>query len=324
MSNGTKEIVLRAAGVRRIGGPVEALDLPDPRALAGDEVLIAVEAAGIGNWDEIVRTGGWDVGRTPPLALGVEAAGTIVAIGPGVTRFGVGEEVLTHPLPLREQGTWAEKLIASIDVIAPKPAEVSWAAAGAFPVPALTADQVLSEALNVREGDSLLVHGAGGVTGSLLVELASVRGVDVVATAGPLSLDRLRGLGAREVFDYQDISWPEQVRRMTGGAGVRAAANAAPGGAKAALQTVADGGRLATITSDPPPEERGISVANVYVHPDGTQLAVLASLLGHGRLTISVAASYRIEDAGTGLAAVVAGTTRGAVVVVAGRTAAPG
>jgi NADPH:quinone reductase-like Zn-dependent oxidoreductase len=313
---------VRAAGVRKIGGPVEVLDLPEPRTLAGDEVLIAVEAAGMANWDDIVRTGGWDVGRTPPMALGVEAAGTIIAIGPGVTRFKVGDEVLTHPLPLREQGTWAEKLIASIDVIAPKPAEVSWAAAGAFPVPALTAEQVLSEALNLREGDSLLVHGAGGVTGSLLVELASVRGLDVIATAGPLSRDRLRGLGAREVFDYQDSSWPEQVRRMTGGAGVRAAANAARAGARMALQTVADGGRLATITEDPPPEERGIAIANVYVHSDGAQLAALASLLGHGRLHISVAAAYAIEEAATGLAAVLAGTTRGAVVVVPGRTAA--
>lgn len=312
---------MRAAGVRRIGGPVEALDLPDPRALAADEVLIAVEAAGMGNWDDLVRTGGWDVGQTPPMALGVEAAGTIVAIGPGVKRFGVGEEVLTHPLPLREQGTWAEKLIASIDVIALKPAGVSWATAGAFPVPALTADQVLSEALNVREGESLLVHGAGGVTGNLLVELASVRGIHVIATAGPLSLDRVRGLGAREVFDYHAISWPEHVRRLTGGAGVTAAANAAPGGATAALQTVADGGRLATITSDPPPEERGISVTNVYVRADGSQLATLAAMLGDGRLTLSVAASYPIEEAGAGLDAVVNGATRGAVVVVPERTA---
>lgn len=307
---------LRAAGVRRIGGPVETLDLPEPRALAGDEVLIAVEAAGIGNWDDIVRTGGWDVGRTPPMALGVEAAGSIVATGPGVTRFDVGDDVLTHPLPLREQGTWAEKLICSIDVIASKPATVSWAAAGAFPVPALTAHQVLSEALNLREGDSLLVHGASGVTGGLLVELASVRGIDVIATAGPRSVDRVGRLGAREVFDYHDNSWPDQVRRVTGGAGVTAAANAAPGGATAALQTVTDGGRLATITSDPPAEERGISVANVYVHADGSQLAALATLLGDGLLTISVAASYPIEEAGVGLGAVLDGATHGAVVVV--------
>lgn len=307
---------MHAAGVREIGGPVGALDLPDPRTLAADEVLIAVRAAGVGNWDEIVRTGGWDVGSTPPMALGVEAAGTIVDIGHEVTRFGVGDEVLTHPLPLREQGTWAEAVIASMHVVAPKPPNVSWKTAGAFPVPALTAEQVLAEALNVQEGDSLLVHGAGGVTGSLLVALASLRGAHVIATAGPLSLERVRGLGASEVFDYRDPTWPEKLRRVSSTAGVRSAANAVRGGAEVALQAVADGGRLATITSDPPPEERGISVTNVYVRPNGRQLVALAAKLGDGLLTMPIVRSYSLENAEMGLAAMIAGASRGAVVVV--------
>src|SRR6478735_7858748 len=101
---------MRALGIRRMGGPVEMLDLPEPRALAADEVLIDVTAAGVANWDEIVRVGGWDVGTTPPMALGVEAAGTITAVGDAVADFGPGDEVMTHPLPLRAQGTWAERL----------------------------------------------------------------------------------------------------------------------------------------------------------------------------------------------------------------------
>jgi Ketopantoate reductase PanE/ApbA C terminal len=63
-----------AAGVQELAAAVETLDLPDPRPLAGDEVLIEVRAAGVANWDELVRTGEWDVGRTPPMALGVAAA----------------------------------------------------------------------------------------------------------------------------------------------------------------------------------------------------------------------------------------------------------
>jgi len=65
----------RAAGVRQLGGPVELLRLPPPRAVRADEVLIDVQACGAGNWDEFVRTGGWDTGIHPPMALGVEAAG---------------------------------------------------------------------------------------------------------------------------------------------------------------------------------------------------------------------------------------------------------
>ena len=73
-----------AAGISEFGGAVRRIDLPDPRPLADDEVLIEIRAAGVGNWEEFVRTGQWDVGRAPPMALGVEAAGTIKTIGVSV------------------------------------------------------------------------------------------------------------------------------------------------------------------------------------------------------------------------------------------------
>src|SRR5262245_1563171 len=151
---------MRVAGIRHIGGDVELIEVPRPRPLAADEVLLQVTAAGVGNWDEIVRTGGWDVGGRPPMALGVEAAGTVVAVGSTVTDWAPGDEVITHPLPLRDQGTWAPTLIAPAALLAPKPAGVSWEAAAAFPVPVLTAQQVLAEALRCKTGERLLVSGA--------------------------------------------------------------------------------------------------------------------------------------------------------------------
>ncbi|MEV4313870.1 NADP-dependent oxidoreductase [Actinocrispum sp. NPDC049592] len=305
---------MRAAGIQRIDSAVEVLELPEPRALAADEVLIEVAAAGVGNWDEIVRTGGWDVGSTPPMALGVEAAGTVVAVGADVTDVVVGAEVLTHPLPLREQGTWAERLIAPANLVGSKPAGVSWEAAAAFVVPALTAEQVLSEALSVQSGQTLLVHGASGITGGMLVELAVLRGLRVIATAGPAAHDRVRALGAAEVLDYHDDDWPSQVLRFSGG-GVDLVANAARGGAATALSAVVDGGRLATITSDTPAAERGITMSEVYVRPDGDQLTGLAALLGEGQLTVTVAGRCSFADAGEALAKVVKGTSGGAVVL---------
>lgn len=125
-----------AAGITDIGGPITLIDLHDPEELADDEVLVEVRAAGIGNWDEIVRTGGWAVGTSPPMALGVEAAGVVLATGAAVHGLTVGDGVLAHPLPLRHQGTWAERLVAPISTIAVKQAAVSWEAAGAFFVPA--------------------------------------------------------------------------------------------------------------------------------------------------------------------------------------------
>src|SRR5262249_34358197 len=139
-----------AAGGQEPGGAVETIDLPDPRPPAGDEGLIEVRAAGVANWDELGRTGDWDVGRAPPMALGVAAAGVIAAVGEAVREFKEGDAVLTHPVPLRDQGTWAPLLVAPAALVARKPDAVSWDAAAAFPVPALTAAQTIDGALGVH------------------------------------------------------------------------------------------------------------------------------------------------------------------------------
>jgi NADPH:quinone reductase-like Zn-dependent oxidoreductase len=306
---------MQVAGIRRIGDRVEVFEVGDLRPLADDEVLVEVLAAGVGNWDEFARTGGWEVGARPPMALGVEAAGRVLAAGAAAGDWAPGDAVMTHPLPLRDQGTWASRLIAPAGLLARKPDGVSWAEAAAFPVPALTAGQVLSDALSVRAGEQLLVHGAGGVTGGLLVALAAQRGAQTIATAGPPSQPRVAALGARHVIDYHDQDWPAQVRAITANRGVDAAANAVPGGAASAIEAVADGGRLATITSDPPSRRRGITVSSIYVRPDGARLRELAARFAAGQLQIPVAASYRLADAAQALARVTGGHAAGAVVL---------
>src|ERR671936_44483 len=150
---------MRAVGIDAFGGDVRVLELTAPGSPAPDELVISVRAAGVGNWDEIVRVGEWDVGRRPPLALGVEATGVVAAVGEDVTGFAPGDEVLTHPLPLRRQGTWAQLLVAPAALVAPKPGAVPWETAAVFPVPALTADQALSEAAPSPAGEWVLVHG---------------------------------------------------------------------------------------------------------------------------------------------------------------------
>jgi NADPH:quinone reductase-like Zn-dependent oxidoreductase len=306
---------MQVAGIRRVGARVEMIEVGEPRPLADDEVLVGVEAAGVANWDEFVRTGGWDVGASPPMALGVEAAGTVLAAGRAVSDWAPGDAVMTHPVPLRDQGTWAPRLIAPAGLLARKPRGASWEAAAAFPVPALTAEQVLSDTLHVRAGEQLLVHGAGGVTGGLLVALAALRGATVIATAGPASQQRVTALGARHVVDYHDQDWPAQVRAITAHRGADAAANAAPGGAARAIEAVADSGRLTTITSDLPRGQRGITVSSIYIRPDGNQLRELATRFADGQLDIPVAASYRLADAAQALAQVTGGHTTGAVVL---------
>ena len=308
--------VMQAAGIVGFGGEVRTLELAAPESPAPDEVVISVRAAGVGNWDEFVRYGGWDVGRRPPLALGVEGAGVVVAVGEDVANLRPGDEVLTHPLPLRHQGAWAEQLLAPAALVARKPAAVSWETAAAFPVPALTADQALTEVAPTPSGEWVLVQGAGGVTGGLVVQLAVARGATVIATAGPSSAARVRDYGASVVLDYHDPGWPARVRAASPAArGVTAAVNTAIGGAAAALQAVADDGRLVTITGDPPPAERGVTVADLYVRADGVRLAALVAALADGLLSVHVGATRPLAEAATALQTAVAGRASGASVL---------
>ena len=102
----------RAAGVTRSDGPVTPLELLSPRALREDEVLIDVRAAGVGDWDELMRAGEWPSGLRPPHALGVEAAGVVGAVGRPDLESWLGRPVLTHIYPFRAGAAWAEHLIA--------------------------------------------------------------------------------------------------------------------------------------------------------------------------------------------------------------------
>jgi len=304
---------VRGAGITEFGGPVRALDVPEPSSPEPDGVIIEVFAAGVANWDDIVRTGGWDVGASPPMALGVEAAGVVRAVGSAVSSFRAGDEVLTHAVPLR-QGTWAQLLIAPVDQVSHKPSDMSFETGGAFPVPALAAVQVLTGTIMLEAGETLLVSGGGGVTGGMLVATAAQMGARVIATADPRSAERLRRYGADAVIDYHRSDWQAEVRRLAGGS-VPVAVNAVRGAAPDLLPLVADGGRLATITNEPLEAERSISVSGFFVSPDGALLERQAASFAERGLTIPVAATYGLAEAGAALDAAVAGRLGGAIVV---------
>src|SRR5881398_3151288 len=106
---------MRAAGIRALGEPVEILEVDELAAPGADEVLIDVAAAGVGTWDELVRIGSWQIGGPAPMALGTEAVETVAAAGSGVAGLRKGDEVMTHPLPLRRHGTWAGRALAPAD-----------------------------------------------------------------------------------------------------------------------------------------------------------------------------------------------------------------
>src|SRR5207247_8184939 len=130
--------LMKAAGIERFGDDVRKLSLPDPRPAGAGETLITVRAAGVAPWDDLVKLGSWDVGPRPPMALGVAASGTVAAVGPGVDRWSVGDEVMTHPVPLLEQGCWSELLLAGAGVLGAKPFGVAGEGGAASGLPAVS------------------------------------------------------------------------------------------------------------------------------------------------------------------------------------------
>ena len=184
--------------------------------------------------------------------------------------------------------------------------------AGAFGVPALTAYQVLAAMLNVQAGEAVLIHGAGGVTGGMLAAVAAAMGARVIAVAGARNKERLKQFGATAVLD-RDSSWQQAAKRLADGA-FPAVVNAVRGATASVLPLVADNGRLATITGDPPASERGIRIGNVYVTADGYALERLAADFANRGLTLPVAAVVGLAQGSSALAEAVAGSP-GVVVI---------
>ena len=277
---------MRGCGVRSAGGRVELLELPSPRAPGPGEVVLAVQAAGMGQWDGLLHTpGGWEVGLRPPAALGVEGAGMVVAVGPDVTNVVVGDLVLTHAAPLPGgSGLWAEQALVRAAHLARRPAALDPVLAGGLPVAGLTARQALDQ-LAVSAGTRLLITGASGSTGTIALQLAVHDGATVVATAAARHADRLRALGAEQIVDSHAADWTDHLTR-----GFDAVLVAVTGTAAAAMSLLRDGGRLCSITSDAPPGERNITSTNLYVRPDGGQLRRLAVEAAEGRLTLDTRA----------------------------------
>jgi NADPH:quinone reductase-like Zn-dependent oxidoreductase len=272
---------MAACGVTDSSGPVQALQLPRPPAPGPGEILVDVLAAGVGPWDSLIFSGGWDVGLRLPAALGVEGAGHVAAVGSGIASPAVGDLVVTHSAPLPgHSGFWAEQVLLPAAHVTLVPEGLAPERAAALPVNGLTAQQSL-EWLGLSRGDRLLVTNGAGMTGSLAVQLAVAAGVEVTATASPSAFERVRSLGATDVVDYHSSSWARDLGRS-----FDAVLAAAPGTAVMAAEVVRPGGRLCCITSDAPSSTGELTTTDLYVQPDAGSLQVLAARLLDGSLDL--------------------------------------
>ncbi|WP_207232286.1 NAD(P)-dependent alcohol dehydrogenase [Micromonospora kangleipakensis] len=195
-------------------GPADMLRLADvdPPTAGPGQVLVRVRAAGVdpGVWH--LMTGlpyalrlGFGLRRPRNRVPGLDLAGLVTAVGPGVTGFTPGDAVYGTGA-----GSFAEYALAPADRLAQKPANLTYAEAAAVPVSGQTALTAVRDAARVRPGQRVLVIGAGGGVGSYAVQLARAAGAHVTGVCGPGKLDLVRSLGAAEVVDYTREDLPDQ------------------------------------------------------------------------------------------------------------------
>lgn len=212
---------MKAIQYSRFGGPdvLEIIEVDKPSPGPG-EVLIAVGAVGVNFFEVLMRQDRYVV--TPPLPFrpGVEIAGTIAALGEGVTRFSIGQRVAAALYVAGGQsGGYADYVTVSAEVLVRLPETLPFAAATALQVQGLTALHLLRS--NPAAGRNVLISAAAGGVGSLLVQLAKRAGAkQVIAMASTPEKRKLaQDIGADAGVDYTQAGWPEQIRALTDGAG---------------------------------------------------------------------------------------------------------
>lgn len=284
----------RAVRFSRYGGPevLEIVDVPELHAGPG-EVRIAVRAAGVNPFDWKVRRGymaGGADAPDEPQGLGSDVAGVVDEVGPDVTAFAVGDEVLGSA----SSPAYAEQALARPSDLVARPASVPWPVAGGLSVTGRTAYRTLKQ-LDVTDGETLLVHGAAGGVGFVAVQLAAAWGVRVVGTASEPNHERLRAAGAIPVT-YGD-GLEDRVRA------------AAPQGIDAVLDTTGHGvlelsvrlaggpDRVITI-ADGSAAEHGVRFSSGDGEVDMADArAELVRMIVAGRLDVPVARTFPLAEA---------------------------
>jgi NADPH:quinone reductase len=312
---------MRAIAEDQFGGPIVLMDLPTPK-IGEDEVLIRVQAAGINPFDWKVADGALKDTMTHrfPLIPGFDAAGVVERVGANVKELAEGDEVCGYLLkPIIGNGTYAEYVGAPAAIVAKKPRSVDVAEAAALPTPGLTALDLV-DAVDLKEGDTLLVVGATGGVGSYVVQLAARRGARVIATARRANEAFVRELGAAETIDHtaEDL--------------VGAVLVAHPDGVEAIVDVVSDrealgritglvknGGRVASSVYAADPEGlagRSIEATNIGMRPDARRLEELARLVAAGEISVRLESAFPLEEAPEALEKSRTGHVRGKLVLL--------
>jgi NADPH:quinone reductase-like Zn-dependent oxidoreductase len=295
---------MKAAAIGRFGPPsaltIHELPVPNP---GPREVLIAVEAAGVGSWDASIRDGSWRKPGRPrfPLVPGVDGAGVVVAKGARVRRFRPGDRVFAYEFGNRQGGFYAEFAVADANHVWRVPKALDLRDAGAVAATGLTALQGI-DALRLRPGHTVLVFGASGAVGTMAVQFAAQRGAYVIATAsGPAAARVVRGLGARRVIDARRQDAADELRTFLRARNGVDAVFALAGGneLERCLDFVRPGGRLVHPNGiEPVPQRRhALRVRSFDAVANPREFTKLNHRFNGRRVRVPIAATYPLAKA---------------------------
>jgi NADPH:quinone reductase len=299
------ETTMRAAALDRFGGvetiQMKTLPVPEP---GPDEVLLHVEAAGVGVWDPYEREGEFakmfDIKPRFPYVLGSDGAGTIAAVGEKVRGLREGDRAYALALVNPKGGFYAEYAAVKAENVSPIPKSLTVEQAGAMPSDALTALRGLDEILQLKKGESLLVFGAAGGIGHLAVQLAKRMGARVFAVAsGDDGVAFAKRLGADAVVNGRKDDVEAAARSFAPG-GLDAALITAGGeAADRALRAMGKNGRVAYPNGVMPPPEAppGVHVQNYDIEPTPQQIEKLNRLIESGPFEVHVARTFPLDKA---------------------------
>lgn len=301
--------LMQAAVVSRGHLVMRSVPIPAP---GEGQVRIAVRAAGVNPAD-------WKMARMagrmgPDPILGLDAAGTIDALGPGVAGWKVGEAVIAVTGP--PHGAYAQYTLASIQTLAPKPRTLTFEEAAGIPVAGITAWHSLVDIAHLRRGERVLIDGGAGGVGSAAVQIAKARGAYVIATARASNTRYLKSIGADEVIDYTAGPFETKVKNVDV---VLDTVNRQDG--LRAIRTVRPGGLLISIVG-PIPAARCAAAKIRCAAPHGSGGLPAAPILEHvvaladaGRYRVSVEHVFPLADAAEAWRLSRGGHTRGKLIL---------
>jgi NADPH:quinone reductase-like Zn-dependent oxidoreductase len=270
--------------------------LPEPIAT---EVRVRVQAAGVNPVDWKTRAGKGAAAQWGlPLTVGWDVAGVVDAVGPGVTRFAVGDPVFGMPWFPRPASAYAEFVTAPSRHFARRPDALGVVEAGGLSLAGLTAWQCLVDVAQVQPGQRVLVHAGAGGVGHLAVQIAKSRGAHVIATASAAKHDLLADLGVDEAVDYRSRRFEEVVEPVDvvydligGDVSVRSLDVLRPDGVMIVLPSSAAAAAVEAA------RDRGLRAVGVLVEPDGDGLEDLAALVEAGGLRVLIDETFPLDRA---------------------------